>query len=191
MSRGQSTTAFNTSTANSGTDQGNAESSFGGATNSIADYNNQLAKYVSGNPYTAGGEYDQTINTGLANTSDAGSNSLKGSLQSQVLRTGENSAADAATAASGAQQNTRDLSSALASAQQQRIGSEASYNQSALGASAEPISAESGLYGTSVGGANSAENTAAEAAKTPGFWDQVGSGLAGGLGNSLSGTGRG
>src|ERR1700732_4986203 len=31
---------------------------------------------VDANPYTPGGEYDQTINTGLANVSDAGANSL-------------------------------------------------------------------------------------------------------------------
>ncbi len=114
MSRGQSTQAFNTASNENATDFGNAQSAFGSTENAIGNYNNQLAKFVSGNPYTKGGEYDQTINTGLANVSDAGSNSLQGALQSQALRTGQNSAADAATAAAGAQQNTRDLSNDLA-----------------------------------------------------------------------------
>src|SRR5277367_5811709 len=128
MSRGQSTQAFNTASNENATDFGNAQSAFGSTEDAIGNYNNQLAKFVSGNPYTKGGEYDQTIGTGLANTADAGSNSLRGSLQSQALRTGQNSAADAATAASGAQQNTRDLSNAMATAQQNRISGEAGYN---------------------------------------------------------------
>jgi hypothetical protein len=177
MSRGQSTQTFNTATKNSATDQTNATNAFGATTNSIGDYNNQLSKFVSGNPYTKGGEYDQTIGAGLANASDAGSNSLNGALQSQALRTGQNSAADAATAATAAQQNTRDLATADATAQQTRMGDEASYNQQALSAAQVPITANASLYGTSLGGADAAQNTAASAAQTPSFWDQVGGGL--------------
>ena len=72
MSRGQSTQAFNTASNENATDFGNAQSAFGSTEDAIGNYNNQLAKFVSGNPYTPGGEYDQTINTGLANVSDAG-----------------------------------------------------------------------------------------------------------------------
>src|SRR5579862_4522561 len=128
MSRGQSTQAFNTASSQNAANFGNAQTAFKNTQNAIGNYNNQLAQFVSGNPYTKGGEYDQTINQGLTNVSDAGANSLKGALQSQVLRTGQNSAADAATAASAAQQNTRNLSGELANAQQQRIASEAGYN---------------------------------------------------------------
>src|SRR6201996_4737635 len=136
MSRGQSTTAFNTASSQNAANFGNAQKAEGAAQNDIGQYQNQLAKFVSGNPYRSGGEYDQTINTGLANASDAGSNSLAGALQSQARRTGQNSAADAATAAAVAQQNTRDLASQLAGAQQKRIAGEAGYNQAAPGASA-------------------------------------------------------
>ena len=81
MSRLQSTQAFNTASDENATDFGNAQSAFGTTENAIGNYNNQLAKFVSGNPYTQGGEYDQTINTGLTNVSDAGANSLAGALQ--------------------------------------------------------------------------------------------------------------
>jgi hypothetical protein len=182
MSRQQSTQAFNTAANENATDFGNAQSAFGNTEDAIGNYNNQLASFVSGNPYTPGGEYDQTINTGLANVSDAGANSLQGALQSQARRTGQNSAADAATAAASAQQNTRDLSSDLASAQQQRIAGEAGYNQAALSASALPISANQALYGTSSNGADSLLGDETNAAKTPSFWDQVGGSLAGNLG---------
>jgi len=184
MSRGQSTQAFNTASNENATDFGNAQSAFGSTEDAIGNYNNQLAKFVSGNPYTPGGDYDQTINTGLTNVSDAGANSLAGALQSQARRTGQNSAADAATAAAGAQQNTRDLSGDLAAAQQKRIAGVAGYNQAALGASALPISANQSLYGTSSSAADSLLGDETNAAKTPSFWDEVGGSLAGNLGKA-------
>lgn len=182
MSRGQSTQAFNTGANENATDFGNAQSAFGSTQNAIGNYNNQLANFVSGNPYTPGGEFDQTINSGLANVSDAGANSLAGALQAQVRRTGQNSAADAATAAAGAEQNTRDLSSGLAAAQQKRIAGEAGYNQAALGASTEPISANQSLFGSANNAADSTLADETGAAKTPSFWDQLGGSLAGNLG---------
>src|SRR5271156_3794607 len=182
MSRGQSTQAFNTASDENVTDFGNAQSAFGSTQNAIGNYNNQLANFVSGNPYTPGGDFDQTINPGLSNVSDAGSSSLAGALQAQSRRTGQNSAADAATAAAGAQQNTRDLSGDLAAAQQKRIAGEAGFNQAALGASAVPISANQSLFGTSSNAADSVLGDETQAAKTPSFLDQLGGSLAGNLG---------
>ena len=185
MSRGQSTQAFNTASNENATDFGDAQSAFGSTEDAIGNYNHQLANFVSQNPYTKGGEYDQTINTGLSNVSDAGGNSLRGALQAQALRTGQNSAADAATAEAGAQQNTRNLAGDLATAQQQRIAGEAGYNQAALGASATPISAYQSLYGGSQNAADSTLGEEAQASKTPGFWDEVGNSVAGNLGKSV------
>ena len=184
MSRGQSTQTYDTASNENSTDFGNAQSALGSTQDAIGNYNNQLAKFVSGNPYAAGGEYDQTIHTGLANVSDAGANSLAGALQAQARRTGQNSTAGAATAAAGAQQNTRDLSGDLATAQQKRIAGEAGYNQAALGASALPISANQSLYGTSSNAADSTLGEETQAAKTPGFWDEVGNSVAGNLGKA-------
>ena len=187
MSRGQSTQTFNTASSQNATNFGNAQSALGSAQSDIGNYQNQLAQFVSGNPYVQGGEYDQTINQGLTNVSDAGSNSLQGALQSQALRTGQNSAANAATASAAAQQNTRNLSGNLASAQQQRISSEAAYNQAALGAAAVPAQIEAGLYGTASSAGNQELGTQAGAAQTPSFWDQLGGSLAGSLGRAVGG----
>lgn len=186
MSRQQSTQTYNTASSQNATNFGNAQSAFGQTQNDIGDYKNQLAKYVSSNPYAQGGQYDATINPQLANTSDAGANSLAGALQSQAKRTGQNSAAALATANSGAQANTRQLSSDLASAQQSRINSDAGYNETALNATAVPAQQESSLYGTSGSQANQELGTEEDAAKTPSFWDEVGGGIAGGLGKGLS-----
>lgn len=189
MSRGQEQSTIDSASSQNKTNFGNAQSAFGGAQSGVQDYQNSLAKFVSGNPYAPGGEYDQTINPALANASDAGANSLKGALQSQTMRTGMNSAANAATAAEGARQNTRDLSTALAGAQQQRIAGETGYNTTGLQAGTVPISAESGLYGTATGGANSALSTQAGAAKTPGFWDTLGDSFGSALGAAKGGVG--
>lgn len=185
MSRGQSTQTFNTAASENAANFGNAQNALGAAQNDIGSYQNQLASFVSGNPYQAGGEYDRTINQGLTNVSDSGANSLQGALQSQALRTGQNSAANAATAASAAAQNTRNLSSDLASAQQQRIAGQAGYNQAALQASAVPAQMESSLYGAAGGQGNQELGTEEGAAQTPSFWDQVGSSIAGGLGKAI------
>jgi hypothetical protein len=106
-------------------------------------------------------------------------------LQSQALRTGQNSAADASTAAEFARQNQRQLTADQATAQQQRIAGDTAYKQSALQAGTEPISAESNLYGQSTGAGNSALNTAEGAAQQPGFFDQLGNAFAG----SMNGAG--
>jgi hypothetical protein len=182
---------INTASSQNATNFGNAQSAFGDTQNDIGDYKSQLAKFVSSDPYQAGGEYAGTVNTGLANVSDAGANSLAGALQSQAKRTGMNSAADAATAASGAQANTRDLSASLASADQSRINSEAGYNTTALGATSTPISAESGLYGSAGSQAGGALSTQASASATPGFWDTLGDSFANIPGNVASGVGQG
>jgi hypothetical protein len=191
MSRAQQSGVLATANANQATNETNAQNQFSATQGAIGNYGNQLAKFVSGNPYTQGGEYDQTINTGLANTSDAGSNSLKGALQAQAKLTGQNSAADAATAASNAQQNTRNLSADQAQAQQQRISSQAGYNQTALGASSTPIQANQALYGTASGAAQGDLSTAASMAATPGFWDEVGNSIASVPGNFAEGAGQG
>lgn len=189
MSRGQQQTLIDTASSQNKTNFGNSQTAFGDTQGDIGDYKNNLAKFVSGNPYTKGGEFDSTINTGLANASDAGSTSLAGALQSQTRRTGMNSAANAATAAEGARQNTRDLSASLADAQQKRIAGEAGYNQTGLQAGTVPISAESNLYGTAGGQADAALNTQAGASQTPGFWDTLGNSFAGALGKAKGGTG--
>jgi hypothetical protein len=188
MSRSQSTQTFNTATGNSKTDQSNAQSSYGATQDDINNYQKQLSDFVSSDPYKKGGEFDQTINTGLANTSDAGATSLAGNLQSQALRTGQNSGADAATTAEYARQNQRQLTADQATAQQQRIAGDTGYKQAGLAASTEPISAESNLYGTSTGAGNAALNTATQAAgQNQSFFDTLGGSFAKGLGKVLSG----
>ncbi len=187
MSRGQSSSVESTASKNSATDQSNAQSSYGATQSDIQDYKDAVGKFMSSDPYGGNGEYDSTIKTGLANTLDAGSNSLRGALQSQAERTGQNSAAGTATAAEYARQNQRQLTGDLASAEQQRIGDEAAYQQQGVQDSAVPIGAEGQLYSTSVSAGNQALGTAADTAKVPSFWDTLGSSFGSHFGKVLSG----
>ena len=187
MSRGQSGQAFDTSEQQSATNAGEAASSFGAANDAINSYTENLSKFMSSNPYTQGGEYDKTILPQLAETSDAGATSLKGALQSQALRTGENAAGSAATASEASRQATRDLSTADATAEQARIAGEAGYNQEALQDSSVPIQAQDQLYGTSTSGTNASQGNAVDAAKTPSFFDTLGDSFGAALGKTLGG----
>ncbi len=183
MSRGQSTQAFNTASNENATDFGNAQSAFGSTEDAIGNYNNQLAKFVSGNPYTQGGEYDQTINTGLANVSDAGANSLAGRAAiagpadgaEQRRRCGHSSGRSAAEHARPVQRPGRRRSNSASPAK-------LVITRRRLGASAVPISANQSLYGTSSNAADSVLGDETQAAKTPSFWDEVGNSVAGNLG---------
>lgn len=187
MSRGQQNQVFSTASGQNAQSFQNAQNAFGQAQSGVQNYRNNLAKFVSGNPYVQGGEYDQTINAGLANASDAAANSLNGALEAEARRTGQNSAADAATASSMAQADERNLSSQLARAQQQRISDEAGYNEQALRASAVPEQMEAGLFGQAGGQANQQLGSEEQAARQPSFWDQVGNAFASGLGRGVAG----
>jgi len=182
MSRGQSTQAFDTASNENATDFGNAQSAFGSTEDAIGNYNNQLAKFRIRQPLYSGRRIRPDHQHRPGQCIRRRRQFPRGRSAGASSAHGQNSAADAATAATGAQQNTRDLAGDLAAAQQKRIAGEAGYNQAALGATAVPIGANQALYGTSSNAADSVLGDETQAAKTPNFWDQVGSSVAGNLG---------
>jgi hypothetical protein len=188
MSRGEASTAFKTAQSTQKTAASEAGTEFGAVNDSIKEYQDNLSKFVSSNPYTKGGEYDKTILPGLAATSDAGSSSLKGMLQEQSQRTGENAAGSAATAEEAARASTRDLATQEAEAEQNRIKGETTYNQEGLQAGTVPIQAQGQLFGTTTGASTGATGNmigAANANKS--FWDTLGDSFATQFGKTLGG----
>ena len=185
MSRGEASKAFKTSQGEESTNASEAAGAFGGATSAIKDYQEALSNFMSADPYKKGGEYDRTINAALGDTAQGGADSVRGEIQNQAERTGENASAGNATAASAAEQATRDLASEKAKAEEGRIGSEATYGEAGVKLSAEPISAEEQLYGTSTGAATGATGNMIGAAKADqSFWDTLGDSFAQGLGST-------
>lgn len=189
MSRSQQSQVLQTAEGNSGADQSAATKANQAEVEDIGGYEAALSKYAANNPYVQGGEYQTAQNQTLAGTADAGSKAITDVLQRQSQRTGQNATAANLTAAEIARQNTRDLATQEATANQSRIGSEADYNKGVVAASEVPAQLEAGIYAPSLAGANSALNTAGDTAKTPGFWDTLGDTFAAALGKT-AGAGR-
>jgi len=147
MSRSQETQAFNTGSAENQTTFGNAENAYHLAQTDVGNYEGQLAKFAAGNPFVAGGEYQTSQNRVLANTADAGATAAGARLQQTAARTGQNPAGAQATSEVIAQNAQRQLGGQQAAANAERIGQEAGYNKSVLGASAVPAELEAKLSG--------------------------------------------
>lgn len=187
MSRSQQQQILNTATTNSGADQTTATKAAAAEQTGIDNYESQLSKYAAENPFLEGGAYDKASQAKLSGVADAGSKALNDVLQRQALRTGENATSSVATAAEAARQNQRDLMTAEADETQKRIGAGADYDKSVLGASEVPAQLEQGMYSTSLSGADNSLSIAGDAAKTPGFWDTLGTSFASQLGKTAGG----
>ena len=189
MTRNQSTQVFNQGMANSKQDQGNAQTALGGAEQGLSDYNSRLSSYYSNDPYKTGGQFqsDQT----MINSARAGANaaSLREALNNRAIRSGENTASYAPTLAMAQRIGTIDTATAQAQSDAQRLSDETRYQQYGLEASKFPVTANEGLYSTSLSGANQALNTAGSAAaNNRSFGDTFGSALAGQLPGFILGT---
>jgi hypothetical protein len=129
----------------------------------------------------------KTQNTLANTTAAAGTSGVAGNLALNAMRTGENTANYAPTVAESARQSSRDLTNRLAGADADRLSRLTAINQYGVQASALPAEVQASLYGTATGGAGSQLSTAADAAKTPGFWDQFLPAIAGGAGAVAAG----
>lgn len=187
MSRAQEGQTFDTAKQQNQGYYDNAQNSYANAQQDVGDFENQLASYASANPYKQGGEFQTDMNRVTANTSDAAARSAGNVLQSQALRTGQNSAGAIAATEAMQQQNTRDLSSEQASEEGKRIGNEANYNQGVLQASEKPAEMETQLAGQQGQLGEGALNTMQGAGKTPSWTDEFGNAFAAGLGKGMAG----
>lgn len=185
MSRGQENQVFDTSQQQNQQFNQNAQQSYNQAQGDVQNYEKQLAEYAGANPYKQGGEFQTSENRVLANTSDAAAQAAGQSMQSQAVRTGQDAGASIAGTEAAEEANARNLGASQAAANAQRIGSEAGYNQSVLGATALPAQLESTLSGQQGELGNNALNTEQKAGEEPSFMDTLGSSFAGGLGSGL------
>lgn len=188
MGRSESAQISKQSAANSAQDQGNAQTAIAATNKSLQDYSSNLKNFMGfgRKTYGQGGEFMKDQNAIANTTAAAGSNAIKGNVALNSMRTGENTAGDAASIAESQRGAERDMTSQLAGADASRLDKLTAINQYGVQASALPASVQSGLYGTSLGGSNQAEGTAASAAQaSPGFWDVFGQDVASGAGAAL------
>lgn len=177
MGRSESKQISQESEQNAQQNQGNAQTALSGTNKSLGDYKSSLDSFMNfgRSTYGANGEYMKDENTLANTTAAAGATNLKGNLAMNAARTGENTAGYADTAAESQRQGERDLTSQLATSDASRLDKLTAINQYGVQASALPSQVQSGLYGTSLGGSNSAMGTAASAAAaSPGFFDVFG-----------------
>jgi|GEM_PF-2468248 len=185
MSRGQEGTAFDTAKDQNAGYYKNAQTSYNNAQQDITNYQDQLSKFAASNPYKQGGEYQTQQNKSIANTADAAAQAAGQAVQSQAVRTGQNTGGAIAATEAMQEQNERSVADQEATANTQRIGNEAGYNKETLAASAVPAQLESSLYGTSSGAANSALGEEVKSGETPSFLDTLGSSFAQSLGSGV------
>lgn len=185
MSRDQQTATYKTAKGQNEGYYGNAQNSYTQAQTDVGDFQKQLAEYGAKNPYKQGGEFQTRENQVLANTSDAAARSAGNVIQSQALRTGQNSAGAIAATEAMQQQNTRDLSAEQAAEEGKRIGAQADYNKGTLEASAEPARMETTLAGQQGQLGEGTLNTQEKAAEQPSWLDQFGGAFGQSFGKGL------
>lgn len=178
MSRAQQSETFDTAKGQQAGYYNNAQNSYTNAQADVGDFKDQLSKYAADNPYGKGGAFQTSENKVLANTSDAAARSAGNVLQSQALRTGQNSAGAVAATEAMQQQNTRNLSGEQAAAEQERIAKGADYGKSVLGATEVPAQLESALSGQQASAAGGTLNTQQKAGDTPSWMDEFGNSIA-------------
>jgi hypothetical protein len=189
MGRSESKKVANQGMAQSSQDHANAQAALASANKSLAKHSSTLDSFMNfgRKTYGEGGDFMKTQNALANTTAAAGTSGVAGNLALNALRTGENTSGYANTVAESARQSSRDLTNRLAGADADRLSRLTAINQYGVQASALPAEVQAGLYGTATGGAGSQLSTAADAAKTPGFWDQFLPAIAGGAGAAAAG----
>ncbi|MGH8358211.1 MAG: hypothetical protein ACRESF_12015 [Pseudomonas sp.] len=188
MGRSQSQAISDQSKANSAQDQTNAQTALTGTNTALKNYSDNLNNFMKFGRQTYGsnGEFMKDANTIATTGAAAGSKSIQGNAALHAMQTGENTGGYAGAEAESQRQADRDLTGTLATADSTRLQNLTNINQQGVQMSALPAQVQSSLYGTSLGGGNTAMGTAASAsAAAPGFLDVFGSDLAQGAGAAI------
>lgn len=190
MGRSESKQISKDSAGKSAEDQARAGAAFDSTVNSINKYSSNLDNFMKFGRATYGdnGEYMRDQNTIATGAAKAGANKVGADLATNAMRTGDNTANYAPAVATAQRDASQDLTQTLANADASRLQQLTNINQYGVQASALPAQVQSSLYGTSLGGSNSAAGTAASAsAAAPGFFDEFGNSIIGAAGTVAKG----
>jgi len=187
--RGTSKAVANQQMQQSAQDQAAATSALSSTNADLASYTKNLNNFMKfgRDTYGTNGEFMRDQNTLANTTAAAGGNAIKGNLALNAMRTGENTSGYAGTVKEAQQENEQNLTNELASADSQRLANLTNLEQFGVQASALPAQIQQGIYGSSIGGATGAGGNAANAAKTPGFWDTFLPAVVGAAGTAAAG----
>lgn len=188
MGRSQSAQISQQSEQNAQQNQGNAQAALGSTNAALTKYSSDVDNFMKfgRQTYGANGTYMKDQNAIATTGAAAGSNAIKGNLALHSMATGENTGGYAGSVAESQRQAQRDLTGTLANADATRLQNLTAINQQGVQDSALPAQVQASLYGTSLGGSNSAMSTAESAsAASPGFWDVFGQDVASGAGAAI------
>lgn len=177
MSRGQQGQTFDTASGENKSYNQNAQTSFNTTQGDVTDFGKATNKFIAANPYTQGGEYQTSSNQILGDTAAGIAQSTGQGIQGAAVRTGQNAGGAIAATENMEEANMRGLSAEEAKANQDRIAGETSYNQAGLGLEGAKVGMQNSLATEQAGAAQGALGTQEQAAQTPSFMDQLGSGL--------------
>lgn len=181
MGRSQSQAISDQSKQNAAADQANAQTALTATNSALKNYSDNLNNFMKfgRQTYGANGEFMKDQNTINTTGAAAGSQAIKGNVALHAMQTGENTGGYAGSEAESQRAADKDLTSTMATADQTRLSNLTAINQAGVQASALPAEVQSSLYGTSLGGGNTAMGTAASAsAAAPGFMDVFGQDMA-------------
>lgn len=190
MGRTESKQVVDQGTSQSAQDHATGQQAVANTNAAVGDYNKNLQNFMrfGRSAYGANGEYSSTLNTKANESAAASGRATEGDLALHKLRTGENSGGYGAAVAESRRGTARDMTQSLAANDQDRLNKMTAIEQYGVQASQYPASVYQGIYGTATGGSGSQLSSAANAAKTPGFWDTFAPALAQGAGMAIAGA---
>jgi len=183
MGRSESKQVTQQQMQQSAQNQANAQTALGGENQAIGDFRKSITDFGNWNwnEFQPGGEFMKDATTLATSANSGGKNSFEDYMSGLATRTGSGTTPQMISAAEeNDREGRRKLQDKLLAADQQRIAALGHGLETVMGAEGSIPGMYGSQYSASLGGAGSAGANAANAARTPGFWDSFLPALAGG-----------
>ena len=170
--------------------QANAQTALGGENQAIGDFRKSINDFGNWNwnEFQPGGEFIKDATTLATSANSGGKNSFEDYMGGLATRMGSGTTPQMIVAAEeNDREGRRKIQDRLLAADQQRIAALGHGLETVMGAEGSIPGMYGSQYSASLGGAGSAGANAANAARTPGFWDSFLPALAGGAGAAAGG----
>ena len=190
MGRSESKQVTQQQMQQSAQNQANAQTALGGENQAIGDFRKSINDFGNWNwnEFQPGGEFIKDATTLATSANSGGKNSFEDYMSGLATRTGSGTTPQMISAAEeNDREGRRKLQDKLLAADQQRIAALGHGLETVMGAEGSIPGMYGSQYSASLGGAGSAGANAANAARTPGFWDSFLPALAGGAGAAAGG----
>ncbi len=191
MSRAQQGQVFATGQGENKAYNTLATTSYPAAQQDISQYGTDVAKFKAANPYVTGGAAETAENQQIAGAAGGQAQRLNEALQSSAVRGGTNPNAAIAAGEKVTEENQRALTSEEAAATQQRLGAGTAYEEAGLTGNENLAKMQAALAGQESGAGQAALGTEEQAAQTPSFLDELGTGFINAGDQFAAGYGRG